>query len=113
MRAWRKESGQGEAMGVIYTVLCRDCRVFQDLDKFYACDMPIHDRADALELAKRFEKPGIAFRAALLASFMGEHMNHNCTMFTDASVEGQDFDESQYIEHPSQVWKIPPTPGHL
>lgn len=35
-------------MGVIYYAICRDCGVYQDLDKFYFINERVRDRAEAL-----------------------------------------------------------------
>jgi hypothetical protein len=65
-------------MGTIYYVACRKCKVVRDLDKFY--DMySVKDRDEALELSRSLNQ----YRAALLTSFMGEHMGHDCVAFTE------------------------------
>jgi len=68
-------------MGTIYSVGCRDCKVTRDLDKFYGCHS-VDGRKEALALTEDF-KDRYAYRSVLLASFMAEHMGHNCTVFTE------------------------------
>jgi hypothetical protein len=91
-------------MGVIYSVLCKQCRVYQDLDKFYALHTPVRDRSEALAFSERVEKePGTAFRSALLVAFMGEHMGHDCTVVSDADEHDA---TDGYELHLSKVWDV-------
>lgn len=85
------------AMGVIYAVVCRDCQVQRNLDKFRLILSVAKSRGDALGLAKEVE--GDSFRAALLVSFMGEHLGHNCTVVSDVC------DEMPFAED-RDFWKV-------
>ena len=77
-------------MGTLYYVGCYDCMVYRDLDKFYDLLWDVSNRDEAKKLAIVF---GInPFRAALLVSFMGKHMGHKCTVFSEHDSEYTDFD---------------------
>ena len=68
-------------MGTCYYVICRDCKVSRDLDKFYSMLQMVHNRCEALALAS--DMKGDSFRSALLASFLYEHRGHNCTICSE------------------------------
>ncbi len=70
-------------MGTEYMVACRDCKVTRDLDKFYALAEKVSSREEAVALGTEMQKPGWAFRGALLASFLWTHKGHNCTVFSE------------------------------
>jgi len=77
-------------MGTIYYVACKDCKVTRDLDKFYAA-RPIESSSDAIQYSKDLaEHGGLAFRAALLVSFMAEHQDHDCVFFDEHSRWGEE-----------------------
>ena len=94
-------------MGTQYYVSCRDCKVTRDIDKFYEL-RDVETRAAALELGEAMQKPGPAFRAALLASFMWEHKGHNCTVFSEhdeaLSVELDPFYEDNGFKEDKDYW---------
>lgn len=93
-------------MGVIYYAICRDCRVYQDLDKFYLLHEKVRDRSEAFKLAKRICEPlGDSFRSALLVSFMGEHIGHNCSIVSDQD-ETEEHRQRGWQQHPSNPWKV-------
>jgi hypothetical protein len=97
-------------MGVIYYVGCVDCKVVRDLDKFYNM-YPVKDRKEALEFSNLIqEKAGIAFRSALLVSFMGEHLGHKCVAFTENDDETLDLfkkDGSRWeLMEDTDFWKV-------
>ena len=73
-------------MGTIYYVGCRDCNVYRDLDKFYALRPGVNSRAKALSLCEEI-KGSQSFRAALLVSFMADHLGHNCTTFSEHNAD--------------------------
>ena len=76
-------------MGVDYYVVCDDCKVRRDLDKFYAMVMQrVDTRKKALSYQTEIRKE--AFRAGLLVSFLGKHIGHKCRVIDDC---GDAFDE--------------------
>ena len=80
-------------MGVIYEVVCKQCKVKRDLDKFYTVLGNPQDREEALAFCERIE--GDSFRAGLLVGFMGEHMGHECVILSDSNwnSEYEDYEE--------------------
>lgn len=91
-------------MGTLYYVGCYDCMVYRDLDKFYDFCASAEDRAEAMELADNL----VTFRAALLVSFMGKHMGHKCTVFSEHDSAYYDFDpdfDEKNIDH--DFWSHP------
>lgn len=70
-------------MGTLYYVVCDDCKVARDLDKFYDLNRDPQNRAQML---KESEDVG-RFRAALLVTFMGKHMGHNCRVLSETDFE--------------------------
>ena len=76
-------------MSVCYHVVCDDCKVKRDLDKFYAMVAPkVTTRRKALNYQTEVRKE--AFRAGLLVSFMGQHIGHKCRVVDDC---GDAYDE--------------------
>jgi len=67
-------------MGVEYSIACKECKVTRDLDKMYEA-YTIDTRKEALDLSEIISKN--PFRSALLASFMAEHMGHDCVFFCE------------------------------
>ncbi len=67
-------------MGTEFSVCCRDCKVRRDLDKFYALYEKLDSRAAALAMVESGYK---TYNAALLLTFMGEHMGHNVTVLSE------------------------------
>lgn len=63
-------------MGLLCYVVCRRCKVYRPLDKFYTMFEDVPDRQAALEFRKEVERD--SFRAGLLVSFMWKHREHNC-----------------------------------
>jgi hypothetical protein len=64
-------------MGVLYFAVCRDCKVYRDLDKFYTMSCSdVETRDDAIKFADEIKQD--SFRAGLLVSFMYKHREHNC-----------------------------------
>ena len=90
-------------MGIIYSVLCKQCREYQDLDKLDRdghLSSPVRSRSEAQEVAKYVGAH--PFRSALLVSFMFEHQGHDCILVNDASGEA---DERRGFKlHPSKAW---------
>ena len=92
-------------MSVDYMIACRDCKVTRDLGTFYEC-RDISTRQDAIELADEIKRRS-TFRAALLASFMGEHMHHDCVLFTDCddiADELDPFDNQHGFKEDTNYW---------
>ena len=89
-------------MGTIYYVGCYNCKKYRDLDKFYAA-YPAKNRTEALAIAEKI-KGVYAFRAALLASFMMEHKEHNCTMFTEHDWKTEEFFGAHAEEESEIFW---------
>ena len=89
-------------MGIIYSVSCKQCKVTRNLDKFYTCRDSVQTRDDALEYMKEISED--SFRAGLLVSFMGEHMDHECVLFSETSPDSIEmelepfYDENSYVE---------------
>lgn len=70
-------------MGVCYYVVCHDCKVCRDLDKYYAMlrdEDADGSREGMLKYAADEIVHGNSFRAALLVTFMGKHIGHKCTV---------------------------------
>lgn len=68
-------------MGQTYNVACHDCKLRRDLDKFYALT-PANTRAQVSAVADRIRVTH-DYRAALLVTFMAEHMGHKCSVQPD------------------------------
>lgn len=67
-------------MGVIYSVACKTCRKWRDLDKLVTPGT-VEDHYGALEYAATIRKR--TYNPALLISFMVDHMGHDCTLIND------------------------------
>lgn len=91
-------------MGACYAVACKQCKVKRDLDKFYLMFRDCSDRLQACDIEKSIAEIGL-FRATLLATFMGKHMGHDCTIISDADW-GNEFDDYPY-DH--DFWNDGPT----
>ena len=94
-------------MGTCYYVICRDCKVVRDLDKFYAL-RSIATRGEALTLSKHLQDSGAdSFRAALLISFMWEHTGHSCTVVDEHNEKGR-FPPDGEPKEGHDFWKLTP-----
>jgi hypothetical protein len=86
-------------MGVEFMVACKTCKITRDLDKFRNA-YPINNRAEAMELAGETSKT--PFASALLASFMSEHIGHDCVFFSELSECADELDpfenKNGYVE---------------
>jgi hypothetical protein len=87
-------------VGVIYTIACHDCKVKQDMDKWYNF-RPVDSRAEALKAFEDIGADGADFRAILAVSFLYKHNGHRISVMTDL-----DDDESTngYTE-PVDFWR--------
>ena len=101
-------------MGMCFSVVCDDCKIIRDLDKFGQLNDRPEDRKEALRIAK--EKGAFnAFRAELLVSFMGEHRGHCCRVFDDVLGLDELVLRSDYVKE--NFWtpypgEKPPKPFH-
>ncbi|MHC4117583.1 MAG: hypothetical protein ACYSWO_08760 [Planctomycetota bacterium] len=68
-------------MGVVYAVVCDDCKVYRPLDKFSILRAGPRTREEAFDFCGRVEMD--SFRAGLLVGFMGEHLGHRCRVLDD------------------------------
>lgn len=93
-------------MGTTYSVACRDCRVWRDLDKFYAA-RKAENRKEAIDIAD-YIKETHSFRSALLVSFLWEHSGHNCTLYNEHADDDMEMEE-QFTEDDKGWWR--PDPG--
>jgi hypothetical protein len=91
-------------MGIIFSVVCDDCKIKRDLDKLYVL---MHagpkDRKEAREYRRKIEDD--SFRVGLLVGFMGEHRGHKCRVLSDT-----DWNEDceDYIDETEQFWTLDP-----
>ena len=73
-------------MGTEYSITCKDCKITRDLDKFSnATTSSVTTRKEALDFQDTVKSD--SFRAGLLVSFMGEHMNHDCVFHSENNEE--------------------------
>ncbi len=79
-------------MGVQYYIICRKCRVYRDLDKFYIMLQKVSNRKDAIKFADEIKKIG-SFRSSLLISFMYKHWEHDCFLTNEHNDLIDSFDE--------------------
>lgn len=90
-------------MGVVYSIVCKTCRKWRDLDKLRTCE--VDNQADAEEYAYAIKLMG-AYRPALLVSFMADHMGHDCTLIDDYDsafdgiTDGFEEDKGYWEENP-------------
>jgi hypothetical protein len=94
-------------MGTEYYITCKDCKVSRGLDKYYSANIyPVTTRQEALDYREKIKDD--SFRAALLVSFMGEHMNHNCVFHDEHNDEYEtycyDADESPEYKEDTDFW---------
>ena len=73
-------------MGTLYFVACRYCHINRDLDKWSSLRI-VETRDGAIDYAYAVECERIALRFVLLASFMREHIGHDCVLFRDQGGE--------------------------
>ena len=70
-------------MGIIYSLGCKECRVWRDLDNMPCVWMnPADAPSNAWKDAKELPENGV-FSAYLLATFMADHLRHECILFND------------------------------
>ena len=88
-------------MGTEYYITCKKCKVSRDLGKYYSASIyPVTTRKEALAYEDKIKK--YSFRAGLLVSFMGEHMNHECVFHSE---DNEEFDTYDYWEADSTEYK--------
>ena len=68
-------------MGVIYTIACHDCKIKQNMDKWYGFRQVIN-RKEALEKYHGIQTPD--FRAILAVSFLYKHNGHRIEVRNDS-----------------------------
>jgi|LUML01.1.fsa_nt_gb hypothetical protein len=89
-------------MGLNTRVVCHDCKIQRDLDKFYGMFVKVEDRDAAIAVGENIREHH-SFRAGLLCTFMWEHKGHNCSVYDDSDVE------YRYAEEwDRNVWGTPP-----
>lgn len=81
-------------MGLEYFVVCDDCKVIRDLDKFYTMLTTVTTREDALEYRADIRED--AFPAGLLVSFMGTHISHACRIVRHCDPEFEELCTRNY-----------------
>ena len=89
-------------MGIIYNIVCHECKVYRYLDKLSPVN--IKTRNDAVE----YTNNKINIREALLVSFMQEHLGHECVLLNDMDNEESFFEIENDYEEDSQtsvVWE--------
>ena len=92
-------------MGVSYSIVCTECKVSRDLDKFYsAYEIKTRDQA----MRYRVDLQQDLFRVGLLVSFMAEHKDHKCVFLNDydGNEEYEPFLNSDY-EEDTNFWIEP------
>jgi len=73
-------------MGTLYYVVCHDCKIFRDLDKYMGCaGITPHTRKEMIEYSEQ-EIEKRSFRYALLISFLIDHSSHNCSLANEHEV---------------------------
>lgn len=73
-------------MANITYVVCHDCKIKRDLDKFYIKDHIVSDVESAKLMAgKLYYNQRRSYQSALLISFMKTHQGHNCTFSDDST----------------------------
>lgn len=82
-------------MGVIYTIACHDCKVKQDMDKWYTF-FPVRDRDEALHY---FKNGTCNFRHILAVSFLYNHNGHRIEVRTDADDEDFAYDYAEPVDY--------------
>lgn len=75
-------------MGVIYSIACKTCKTYRDLDKLDPWEAD--NREEALEYARHIEET-TAYRPAILIAFMAAHLGHDCTLIDDYHSKFDDF----------------------
>lgn len=102
-------------MGTEYYITCKDCKVSRGLDKYYSASIyPVTTRQEALDYREKVKED--SFRAALLISFMGEHMNHSCVFHDEHNEEYETFDfddgESPKYNEDTDFWVVAGNRSH-
>jgi len=70
-------------MGTLVFAVCKDCKVKRNLDKYTVCFKRPGTLNEAFEISDTLgDAQGV--RSVLLASFMGQHYEHNCTLYYDS-----------------------------
>lgn len=78
-------------MGTTYYVACLDCKVIEDLDKFWIRpEKAFKTRKDALEGMEDLINYGL-YSLTIFAAFMSEHAEHKCQVFSE-------YDDAEFRE---------------
>jgi len=91
-------------MGTLYYVVCHDCKIFRDLDKYMggAGNIP-QTREEMLEYSeKEIEKR--SFRYALLVSFLVDHAAHNCELMNENDMYSLE-NNHEFKQEAIKFWK--------
>ena len=90
-------------MGTTYSIGCKKCGVYRDIDKLYGlADYDIDSRQAALDYSKVIEKS--SFRAGLIVSFVLAHGQHgDVFVFSEHAIEDTD------LENPGRIQCYMPT----
>ena len=91
-------------MGAQYYIGCKTCGVKRSLDKI--CLYPAKNQKDVHAFAYDMVEGDNGYRIALLASFLGEHIGHDCVVFSEAEFDaGDEYSDTYFKKEKSDFWE--------
>lgn len=87
-------------MATIYFVVCKQCKVARDLDKFHGNGSGVNTRAEAVSFSQELD----TFKSALLVSFMAKHRGHDCVFVNEHAYKYNPYDSETGYKWDVDFW---------